>query len=413
MNRYFYCEKQNNNEIVLDFLDNENLKEWCEQNNIPWDERDPRSMIQIQNINFSAFNQYPKAGSWYVIPDSFWDDFKLTPSDYDLFYDSDESNDFHIAIVRILLKPKHDNRLFNLQQYISKSPDPQIKVDSYSHTPTKTALPWLDYTSEPLCEAFWNYPQLKVINIGHGNWNEVHFCFKNKGATKLFRLIYDLGMDNGFGNQKIDRILDDNRIRLDEEVHVVLSHWDTDHISSICYMDDEEIKKIKSFIAPDNLPGSNTYIKAWGRLITNGVTPILLKPAKGKGRGIRLKEIANGLHFNVYRATSGVSRNQTGIAIHVRGKERSGLLTGDHHYNKIMEDIILKANNLKPNLTMVIPHHGGKAGRIDSKNWSSLKFKGFISYGDNGYGHPYQNYIDKLGYKSLYETVQGDLIERL
>ncbi len=106
--------------------------------------------------------------------------------------------------------------------------------------------------------------------------------------------------------------------------------------------------------------------------------------------------IASSGPLQVFRASAGQSRNQTGIALGVIGADKNALLTGDHHYPKLL-DITRHLAQTKP-LILVTPHHGGCAGKLDAQAWLK-KFSDIetpISCGTNIWGHPYPNIVSKL-----------------
>lgn len=107
------------------------------------------------------------------------------------------------------------------------------------------------------------------------------------------------------------------------------------------------------------------------------------------GRRIVLRKVSRQGRFTTFRATPDGSRNQTGIVIGVAGKERVALLTGDHHYEKILD--VARSSYGGKSCVLVAPHHGGLAGTPDAKDWcaSFPEIQAVLSCGSNSYRHPF------------------------
>ncbi|MBK9300646.1 MAG: hypothetical protein IPN14_08575 [Bacteroidetes bacterium] len=90
------------------------------------------------------------------------------------------------------------------------------------------------------------------------------------------------------------------------------------------------------------------------------------------------------------------NRNISGLAVSVKTKVGSIILTGDAHYEQISRDILSTLNYTHKH-NLVVPHHGGKAGTY---KYSIPKLatvgQAIISVGKNGYGHPLTHYISAL-----------------
>src|SRR5690606_21405355 len=83
--------------------------------------------------------------------------------------------------------------------------------------------------------------------------------------------------------------------------------------------------------------------------------------------------------------------------ISVRAKGGSVILPGDAHYKQISRDI-LPMLNYPHDHNLVVPHHGGKAGKYCYDLPSSVVTieKAVLSYGDNHYNHPSKENISSL-----------------
>jgi beta-lactamase superfamily II metal-dependent hydrolase len=85
--------------------------------------------------------------------------------------------------------------------------------------------------------------------------------------------------------------------------------------------------------------------------------------------------------------------NDSGLTLFVKGANGNAMLPGDCKYT-IAEgetnEAIEKMGAKNRDLCLVIPHHGGKAGKCVTYNVPEAKaIEGIVSVGENnGYGHP-------------------------
>ena len=227
--------------------------------------------------------------------------------------------------------------------------------------------------------------ELTVVDCGHGNWNEIR--------TTTDRLIYDVGASRWFTKTQIRNLVAGRSIASEtREVSVVISHWDVDHFHALLEFQPTELKKLRTVFVPSQVPDTQTYRRVHKLLTDNNVNLEMLPPATSPDTSKKIVLVPiwqNGI-FTVFRATSGRSRNQTGIVLGVRGPREVALLTGDHHYEKVLAAATSSLGHGKPPCVLVTPHHGGLAGKLSASDWltvfSSLTTP--ISCGANSHGHP-------------------------
>lgn len=226
--------------------------------------------------------------------------------------------------------------------------------------------------------------ELTIVDCGHGNWNEI------KTATD--RLIYDVGASRRFTTSEVRNLVASRDIASETRaVSVVISHWDVDHFHALLELQPAELAKLRAVFVPSQVPNTQTYKQVHKRLTDNKVVLAALPPAASPGtsRAIALMPVWQRSIFTVFRATPGRSRNQTGIVLGIRGPREFALLTGDHHYEKVLAAASSLGHG-QPSCVLVAPHHGGLAGRPSAPDWlaafSSLTTP--ISCGSNSYGHP-------------------------
>lgn len=231
-----------------------------------------------------------------------------------------------------------------------------------------------------------------VRNVGQGNWNEIYY-------NGIVKFVYDAGAPMNASKSEIKTIIGNrNTLYPISKPILILSHWDKDHYHSLIGMTDAELQNnFSAFICRDRVHNltsitlfnrilkavgtKNTYTIPANKKINNG-GPTFFKPHTPINNQIVL-----------YNSQEHKNRNISGIAIAVKTKNSSIILPGDAHYEQISRDI-LPHLNYKHSHNLVVPHHGGKAGKYQY-NLSSLTTvdKAVISVGTNHYGHPLTNYI--------------------
>jgi beta-lactamase superfamily II metal-dependent hydrolase len=240
-----------------------------------------------------------------------------------------------------------------------------------------------------------NSIRLDIVDCGHGNWNQVQF----DDAV----LIYDTGACQSYTRKDV-RVFVKGRALASQTLplYVVISHWDIDHYQALRLFTITELQKIKCVYVPNQIPNTVTYRTIKSRLDSAGVPIRALQPAAKlkSDRTIELVYVPSPSPrsncIRLFRASGGHSRNQTGIVLGIVGKIKNALLTGDHHYPKLL-DIAHHLPSKNP-LILVVPHHGGHAGVPDAQAWLKVfsKIVTPISCGKNQWGHPYRYVTDQL-----------------
>ncbi|WP_428852256.1 hypothetical protein [Imbroritus primus] len=252
-------------------------------------------------------------------------------------------------------------------------------------TPTESPLAFSSMSKTP------SPIRLDVVDCGHGNWNQVYF----DDAI----LIYDTGACQSFSAKQVRALVRGRQITKESlPVYIVISHWDVDHYQALQRFTRKELQKIACVYVPSQVPNTATYKSIKALLDSENVSIKALAPA-GKtkpGRTIELVHIASPGHIRVFRASAGQSRNQTGIALGIVGAGKNALLTGDHHYPKLL-DVTHHLSRTNP-LVLVTPHHGGCAGALDVQAWLKAfsAIEAPISCGTNSWNHPFPRIVNQL-----------------
>ncbi len=234
---------------------------------------------------------------------------------------------------------------------------------------------------------------LTVVNCGHGNWNEIE--------TKTDRVIYDVGASRLFTRAQV-RALVTGRNIADETrpISVVISHWDVDHYHALLEFAPAELARLRVVFIPSQIPDTETYRRVFRLLTDHGVALAAQQPAprSSASRAIVLEPHWHRGIFTMFRATPGRPRNQTGIVLGVCGQNQVALLTGDHHYGKVLAAAAQIPAYAQQRCILVTPHHGGRAGHPSAAAWLAFfpHLTTPISCGANPYGHPMATVVAAL-----------------
>lgn len=310
------------------------------------------------------------SGSWYSMPNDFFQNATYEEIDPDT-----DGSGVYSGIIRVENFPAYFPRFLT-----------HVDGNNYP-TVQKVEIDFKDHLEK-----------LRVVDCGQGNWNEIH--------TKSKALIYDLGASSDFTQFQIQSLVNRRFSAFGKrKIEIVISHWDMDHFQSLKYLTGSHLSRVKAVYGPDNLPPSNVYKDAMNNLSKHNVKCFLVAPTTArKGNRIDLNLLSSSKNVDFFRAVKGGSRNQTGIVLAVKGKHKIALLTGDHHYSKILDAIHNRYSGKR--IVLVAPHHGGEAGNLSVSAWKR-KFVNItcaISVGRNSYGHPNQN-LSKL---TLLQTSSPD-----
>lgn len=346
-----YCEKVTYDfqtkvsEVILDFNDESDIDKLSEQFQVPR-EGENKSVIILEDVKFERGTGF-RSGKWYDIPIDIFENFT--------YIEENEGNS------RVFLTLQQKDIILNIKQYLTSSLY-YMNRELYSES-----VKGLQITDQD---------ELKLIvrNVGCGNWNEI----KNSS----FWLIYDLGGDIKFTKQEMEDVFE--RIKFDREFIAVISHWDLDHYRAILDLQESQLEYMKQIIVPSKIPNNIQVQKTFKRLKQLNIAIRILLPTPKKRRTIDLQLIQNEKNLKVYRSSDGSSMNMSGIVLVVEGQNKVCILTGDHHYSQLNRNV-LPVLPQKP-LELVVPHHGGAAGKFDTTNLDMVcSLSGAISTQSNRY----------------------------
>ncbi len=246
---------------------------------------------------------------------------------------------------------------------------------------------------------------LKVLvrNVGQGSWNEII-------VDKQTRLIFDIGTHYLTKQSDILSMLKDKEhIFLEDKPGIIISHWDIDHYHYLIGLSDEALKSIRFFCARNYLPTKTSrmiYFKIERLIGRMSVYPIEPFPKPDKSPGYAKLQKINPEAQNIiyYNSTLHRNRNQNAICIAIRKANSSIVLPADTHYAQI-SNCILPDLGFENDHYLVVPHHGGNAGKFEYKlKRINTPQTAIVSVGKNSYGHPISEHLQHLrdiGFKIL------------
>lgn len=249
---------------------------------------------------------------------------------------------------------------------------------------------------------FKSYDKLVVRNIGQGNWNEL--IFKDQ-----IELVFDCGTIYTTKREQILRMIGNRNFEYQKSKPIfILSHWDVDHYHFLLGFDDNTINSVSAFIYRGEIPNL-TARKALGRFrILNRsalfpLSAVLPKLPKKSSTELEIIDLTGNGNILLQNAYKNRSRNKSGIGLTIRKSSVSIILSGDYDYSQI-SDYILPILNYECYHYLVVPHHGGKAGKfIYNTSSKNLLKQAIISVGANPYNprHPHSENITSLRAKGF------------
>lgn len=374
---------EENNYIILDFIDSDQHRKFSSLFNTIDSEIGKSSMILVKNY-------YPRKrireNTAYAIKKDVLLDFVQFISEYE---------DSHLIKYQIDLKNSTKELFFrsvslsDIEKSISI-----MELRKYNNALSNLNIP------------LGGNLQVAVRNVGLANWNEL---ILNKNVI----IVYDVGAPLFASRAKVREIIGNKIEQYSKSKPILfLSHWDKDHYHSLIEMTDEEIKCFSLFICIDraitntskilldrfkNLLGlKNVYeIPNITRTSRGGKTPLYL---------ISNIDSQVLLFTSMYHKTKNIS----GLVLAIRILKSSAIFSGDCFYNQLSEHV-LPIINYENNHTLIVPHHGGEAGKYQYHSKSIKKKNAIISAGKSKH-HPCKYYTDIL--RSEFEILRSTKVEQ-
>lgn len=251
--------------------------------------------------------------------------------------------------------------------------------------------------------------EIVIRNIGQGSWNELL-------ADKKYEIIFDIGTIYTTSKTAIQTLIGNRDKEYQKSKPILLlSHWDVDHYHFLLALEDNTIKSFEAFIYRGILPNL-TARKALGRfkmLNHKKLFPVSPESPLPKRSSSKLKQLTTSPNSAVliYNASKNASRNRSGLGLAIRKISTSVIFSADFNYSQV-SNYILPDLNYPCDHYLIVPHHGGNAGKFEYKiNLQNRLIEAIISVGKNPYKprHPYSKNIQELK-KTGFKIVRTDNI---
>lgn len=244
--------------------------------------------------------------------------------------------------------------------------------------------------------------EVYVHDVGQGNWNEVR-------VDRKAVVVYDLGAAWPMRAAGVRMLVApaDQRYQ-QEQPSLIVSHWDVDHYQGLIGLSDAAIQSFTRIVLRSTAP-NRTSSQVLNRL--RALNPSALVSLNAEPRGTIASQLVlkqNLGWLKVYNARMSSSRNKSGIALTVESNTATAVLPADHHYLQITRDLLPQLPSKKRH-HLVIPHHGGRAGRMTYTAGTRPLGIAVLSADPNRYPHLVQRNsagLTNAGF-SILATTQG------
>ena len=230
-----------------------------------------------------------------------------------------------------------------------------------------------------------------IRDVGQANWNEI---WKDNSLLML----YDAGAPSQASKTEVLNHIGSREHDITNcTPGIIVSHWDLDHYHSLAGMSDATLSQL-SFVICRSDPPTHTSQVLYNRLTKHLSSNRLFDiPAEDRvKRKVPLKLLSNPSHNTlVFNAHYHKDRNRSGILFAVRNTKSSIVFPGDAYYSQI-SDYILPHLQYPHTHHLVVPHHGGEAGKFKYDFKMMRPANAIISVGVNSFNHPKHQNINSL-----------------
>jgi beta-lactamase superfamily II metal-dependent hydrolase len=354
-----------NNTILFDFLDFKHFNRFLENYNFPLSNHTDASMVMF--YNFSCSKRF-QLGVYY----------NVNASIAELLVDAEVQNNSNIILFKINLKER-DIREFIVSSNVSAKYIYEINTDrnGINNAAEKTIIP-LDFIAKE--------KKLIIKCVGQGSWNE----FSIEGNVKV---VYDIGTSYLHSKQTVKNLMSlrEGDYQKSKPI-IILSHWDVDHYHMLLEASDETIKAVKVFIYRSLVPNktSKKLVERFQNLNPDALCPVHEEPPPaGKQTSDKLEKLYGDTYgFYIFNGSKNKDRNKAGILLVLKTHTQVVVLGADFYYEQINK-YVLPSFHYKHDHYLIVPHHGGEAGKFIYDNLYSVCKDSIISVGGKySYNHP-------------------------
>jgi hypothetical protein len=234
--------------------------------------------------------------------------------------------------------------------------------------------------------------ELVVQKVGQGSWNE----FLYSGEPKL---VFDIGTSYFESKKEVKKLISKRESDYQHSKPIIIiSHWDVDHYHLLLEADEMTIKAISAFVYRSRIP-NKTALRLLNRF--KKLNPTIMYPIDEENpaparTSDKLVKVWSFMNFSIYNGSVNRSRNKSGLLLTYININIGVVLAADSHHeqinNFVLIDFILNHDHY-----LVVPHHGGDAGKFIYNNFKGLNKDAIISVGKkHSYNHPLDSVRDGL-----------------
>lgn len=369
---HVYIERITENEIVFDFFDSNSFSLFATSTQLPDDWEERGSIIVIKNYHGKRIQE----GVVYTLTDNFLDQVSIE--------EFDRVEDSFVLAYRLDVNA-FDGEVFGRSVSLALLSKYYAGVVHF----TRRSLDEFRYTNTT--------SKILIRKIGQGSWNELY-----SGDT--VHTVFDIGTIYSTSRTKLMSLYGNrDSVYQKSKPVVIVSHWDVDHYHFLLVASDETIKSIPYFIFRNKVPTltARKVIGRFQKLNSTALFPVNPEIRKRYSRGPgKLKEFAlnDSKSLLLYNGQNVRSRNKSGMGLVYRSKKKSVVFAADLNYDQVDNSILPRLNYEHAHF-LVVPHHGGNAGKMVYNLINGIvPNDAVISVGPNPYSpkHPRQKNIDEL-----------------
>lgn len=248
--------------------------------------------------------------------------------------------------------------------------------------------------------------KIKVIcrNVGQGNCNEIYY------NDKLI-IVYDIGTSIYATKEQVNDFIKNLFPLYDKDKPIlILSHWDLDHYHILKGMLGQNKYPFSAFFyIGGKLPNSTSeyIISCFDNVQSIVKYPITRKENKKICPELSVEclfpQAIQDLGIKLFAPNVINTRNNSELVCTIKKSERLFIFPGDSLYEQLAK--IINGEDI----SMVVPHHGGDAGPMETFPVDKVK-KAVFSYGKNNrYNHPFATIKNSFCNANTYITTNNDV----
>lgn len=233
-----------------------------------------------------------------------------------------------------------------------------------------------------------NEIDVEVVDVAQGSTNLI---YSNNALT-----IFDFGTSMLASESELKRIVDETLVSADlHNASLIISHWDIDHYNLITVLDEQWLEQFCCVFFPAEVI-TLTSKQVVNRLLQKcHYIRTFQSPTAIKRGNVGIIPVIENRNYTLYVGEKSRDTNKSGLALVIKSTQDITIFGADHTNKQIWEHIY---PNIRPEhngkINVIVPHHGGRCGKINLCRLSGKPGIAVISVGKNTYKHPDQSTID-------------------